>query len=302
MSIAKAAYDLDPATRPILRKRLCSGHFLDRPDLLDMMPPGMTRLERQHVAHVQLRKPSSEPQVLPVEVVGHHGPEGHAASFGFLDEFEGQLRLRSKSFVGFPFFEPMSRRVGLDRDGPVAQFIGPQARNRDDAVVDLADRAQVLPAHMRRLRAPFAISCLVDHQHAGFGRGGLRFCRKQVQPPLVDLVRRPGRLREKPLQPLGLGLRRSGDRFGIGQGRQRLVALGGQQKPFEVAAEGFALASSAEQIVEGCSEILQRAGSRQNGHAVTHGDVDRLILEEGNHAFYCGHSLRVNKLLVNTIT
>lgn len=138
----------------------------------------------------------------------------------------------------------------------------------------------MLPAHVRRLRAPLAIAGLVDGQHTGRVGGRLLFRKEQFQSPLVDLVGIPGRLAKKPLQLLGLRLRRASDRLGVGQRRERLVALRRQKESFEVAAEGFALAAALEQVIEGDGEVLQRTGSSHNRLAVAHGAKKRFAFEE----------------------
>jgi hypothetical protein len=71
-------------------------------------------------------------------------------------------------------------------DRPVAARIRPQAGDGDDAVVALADRAQVMAGHMRSGGAVLAVAGVVDHQRAGIVRGGGRVLAQQLHLPLVD--------------------------------------------------------------------------------------------------------------------
>ena len=52
-----------------------------------------------------------------------------------------------------------------------------------------------------------------------------------------------------------------GHRFGVGQGRKRLVALIGEQKTFDITAEALALGAVSKKIVEPSGVIFQRTGS-----------------------------------------
>jgi hypothetical protein len=71
-------------------------------------------------------------------------------------------------------------------DRPIAAVIGPQAGHGDDAVVDLADRAQVLVGHVRGSGAVLAVAGVIDHQRAPVVRGGGRVLAQQLHSPLVD--------------------------------------------------------------------------------------------------------------------
>jgi hypothetical protein len=83
--------------------------------------------------------------------------------------------------------------------GPVDPLIGPQAGDRHDAVVGLAQRAQVLAGHVGGVVAVFAVAAVVDDQHPLAVWAGGRVAQQQLQPPLVDLLGVPGRLRHKEL-------------------------------------------------------------------------------------------------------
>jgi len=73
------------------------------------------------------------------------------------------------------------------------------------------------------------------------------------------------------LQTLRFLALRSGQGFGVSQSRQSLVALGGEQKPLQIAPKTFALGTSpAEEIVESLSVVFQRARSRIDGQSFGH--------------------------------
>ena len=75
----------------------------------------------------------------------------------------------------------------------------------------------------------------------------------------------PGRLRQKPLQPLDLTVLGAADRLGPGQPGQRLIAIAGQQQALQVVAEAAALGQAGEQEVEPLRVGLQRAGRGWQG-------------------------------------
>jgi hypothetical protein len=114
---------------------------------------------------------------------------------------------------------------------PVAPRIRPQAGHRHDAVVGLADRPEILAGHVRGRGAVLAVAGVVEHQHALGARRGRRIRTQQLDPPLVDLLVVPGRLREEPLQPLDLAVLSAHDWLGVGQGGQGLVAVAGSSSP-----------------------------------------------------------------------
>jgi hypothetical protein len=73
--------------------------------------------------------------------------------------------------------------------------------------------------------AVLAVAGVVDHQDTGLVRGGGRVLAQQLHPSVVDHLVVPGRFREEPLQPLDLTVLGTGDRLGIGQPGQGLVAV-----------------------------------------------------------------------------
>jgi hypothetical protein len=142
---------------------------------------------------------------------------------------------------------------------PIAALVGPEAGHGDDAVVGLADRAEVLAGHMRGRRAVLAVAGVVNHQHPSLVRGGGWIRAHQLHPPVVDGLVIPGRLRQKPLQPLDFTMLGTGDRLGPGQPGQRLVAIAGQQQALEIFAEATALGQARPQSIELLGVGLQRA-------------------------------------------
>jgi hypothetical protein len=73
--------------------------------------------------------------------------------------------------------------------------------------------------------AVLAVAGVVQHQHAPVIGGGGRVLAQQLHPSVVDHLVVPGRFREEPLQPLDLTVLGTGDRLGIGQPGQGLVAV-----------------------------------------------------------------------------
>ena len=63
------------------------------------------------------------------------------------------------------------------------------------------------------------------------------------------------------------------NRFGVGQGRERLVALFGHQQPLDITAEALALGAVSKKIVEPSGVIFQRTGCRLYGLPLVHGDT-----------------------------
>jgi len=108
----------------------------------------------------------------------------------------------------------------------------------------------------------FAGASLVDDEDAGGVRGRLGALQQDLEPAPVDGLGVPAGFREEPLQALGLLVLRPGRRLGVGQSGEGLVALGRKQQAFEVAAEAFALGTSAEEVVEAGGLLLQGTWGR----------------------------------------
>ena len=167
-----------------------------------------------------------------------------------LHQLHGQLRLGPEPRIPLAARQPRRRRVGHRVHRPIDPLVGPQAGHRDDAVVDLAHRAQVLAGHMGGGGAVLAVAGVVQHQHAPVIGGGGRVLAQQPHPPVVDHLVVPGRFRKEPLQPLDLAVLGPGDRLGPGQPGQGLVAVPGQQQALQVVTEPTALGHACQQRVE----------------------------------------------------
>jgi hypothetical protein len=155
-------------------------------------------------------------------------------------------------------------------DRPVDALVGPEAGDRDDAVVGLADRAKVLAGHVGGVAAVFSVAGVVDDQHAVVVGAGGRVGQQHLKAPLVELLVVPGRLRQEELQALHGRVLGTNDRFGAGQGGQRLVAVAGQQQPLQVGAQAAPLRQRAKQRVELGGVVLQRARCGWAGKALGH--------------------------------
>ena len=64
---------------------------------------------------------------------------------------------------------------------------------------------------------------------------------QHLQALCIDGFGLPRGLGEQPLQALGMGMLRADDGFSVGEGGEGLVAFGGQEQAFELAAEGVTL-------------------------------------------------------------
>jgi hypothetical protein len=71
------------------------------------------------------------------------------------------------------------------------------------------------------------------------------------------------------LKPLCLPALGTGHRFRVCQSRKRLVALGGQENTFEIAAESLALCV-VERYIERCLERLGEDGPEESVGANMH--------------------------------
>jgi hypothetical protein len=155
-------------------------------------------------------------------------------------------------------------------DRPVDALVGPQAGDRDDAVVGLADRAEVLAGHVGGVAAVFSVAGVVDDQHALLVGGGGRVAKQQLQAALVDLLVVPGRLRQEELQALHGRMLGADHGFGAGECGQGLVAVSWQQQALQVAPQAATLRERAKQRVELGGVVLQGAGGGWAGQALGH--------------------------------
>ena len=158
--------------------------------------------------------------------------------------------------------QPRRRGVGHGMHRPIAALIGPQAGHGDDAVVDLAHRAEVLAGHMRGGGAVLAVAGVVDDQHARIMGGGGRVLAQQLHPPVVDrswsqadsdrnhCSRWTSRcwapmIGSAPASPVSVLLRSRGS-----------------SRPLQVVTEAAALGQAREQGVELLGVVLQAGRAR----------------------------------------
>jgi hypothetical protein len=175
--------------------------------------------------------------MVTVQAVGDHGPKPDLGGDRVGDQRGGLLGFGPKRWILLAGGQPARRGVGRQADRPVDLLVGPQATDHHDAPVDLAELAEVLAGHVRGLGAVFGVAGVVDDQHPARVRRGRGIGAQQSNPAGVDRVGVPDRLRHEELQPLGLGVAGAGDRFGVGQSGERLVALAWRQQPGQVVPE-----------------------------------------------------------------
>src|SRR4051812_46144186 len=130
---------------------------------------------------------------------------------------------------------------------------------------------------MGGLLAPFAIPVLVYDQNTVLVGNRRRVAEQEFEAALVNLSRVPPGFRKEPLQALCFLTLRSEHGFGVGQSRQGLVALGGEQKALQIAPKTFALGTSPKENIEGLGVVFQRARSRIDGQPFAHGGAPPLV-------------------------
>ena len=254
---------LDPAPRaraPRAAPGQPPGHLLRGRHPLEGGPDPLGRLEGQDEREPRLLRRLLEPQVVAVGAVRHDRPERHARGQRRVDQLDRQLRLGAEGRVLLAPGQAGGRGVRADVQGVVDPLVGPERADRDDAVVGLADRAQVLAAGVGGVGALLAVAGVVDHQHTLLVRGGRRGAEHQLEAAGVERVGVPGRLGEEELEALDGRALGADDRLGAGQRRQRLVAVPREQQPLQVRPEAATLSQRAEQVIEPDRELLQRAG------------------------------------------
>ena len=108
--------------------------------------------------------------------------------------------------------------------------------------------------------AGLAVAAVVQHQRPLVVGGGRRVAQQQLDAALVELLVVPGRLGNKPLQPLHGLVLGADDRLAAHQRGQRLVAVARQQQALQVGAQAAALRQPGEQGIKPGGVVLQRAG------------------------------------------
>ena len=170
-----------------------------------------------------------------------------------------------------PFGSRAAGVYGLTCSGIVDPLVGPEAGDRDDPAVDLADRAQVLAGDVRGLGAGLPIAAVVDHQHPVLVRRRRGVGHQQLQPPTVDRLGVPGRLGEEELEPLDGWRLRPDDRLGPDQAGQRLVPITRQQQPLQVLPKAAPLGERAQAIVELARVLFEWPRGGRTRQSLRHG-------------------------------
>ena len=232
---------------------------IDRGVRIGAVGPGAAaRLERHHERQPSLGQFAAEPVLIPVGAVGAHRPEREPRVPGPDRQIRADLQLRPECRVVLSLREMLRRRVGHCVHRVIQPLIGPHRGDGDHPVVGLAIPAQPLMAHVRGLHAVLAVPAVIDHQHPAAVRRSRRIRPQQLQPPRIDLLRIPPRLRQEELQPLHRSMARPGHRLSPGQRGQRLVPVPRSQQPGQVLPEPPPLRQRAEQIVKPGRIPLQR--------------------------------------------
>src|SRR5215203_4201937 len=278
VSIAEVAYNLHPISGaslslPLLASR--HGRLIRGAYLVFLVPPRVRGLQGQHVCCAEFLQGSFEAPVRAVERVGHHRPEGYIPLYGKLYQLRGDLELGAKSWVLLASLEVMRRGVRLEVHRIVDPLVGPQAAYAYDPALGLASYVgKPLPAYVRRMLAPLAVSVLVYYQHALLARSSGVLIDHELEATFVDLLRIPPRFRKEPLQALCFLSLGTCHGFGISKSGQSLVAFGRQEQTFQVAPERVALGAGAEDGIEAVNVVLKWAWSRASywvafGHSGT---------------------------------
>ena len=235
------------------------------------MPPGVRGLQRKDIADPPRVQTQPESVVFSVETIRNDRTEWDARRHRLLHQRQRNLRFGPEGRVALAPCEPVGRGVGCHVERIVDPFIRPERADRDDAIVDLADAAEVLPPDVCRLRAVLAIPRLIDHQRTVGVRSRRGQGRQRGEAAGIDGVRIPRRFGEKPLQALsGSGLC-ADNWLGVREGGQGLIALGGQEQPREIITEGLSLATLSKEGIEVSGEGFERAGGRFDRQARRHG-------------------------------
>jgi hypothetical protein len=217
----------------------------------------------QDIGDPALHEQPLELNVVSVEAVGDDGTERDAGGARLLDESDGDLRLGAKARILRASGEARDQRVGSDVQGIVHSPVGPEGGDGDDAIVDLADRAEIVPADMRRGGAVLPTAGVVEHQHAAAMGRSSRLALQQRKAPGVERLGAPVGLRKKVLQALDRRALRLHQRFRASQRRERLVAIARSQQPAQIMTKAAALAERTEQRVKRRREPLQRSRGRR---------------------------------------
>ena len=213
-------------------------------------PGAAARPQRHHERQPGPGQLAAEPVLVAVGAVRDHRAEHEPRRPRPDRQLRADRQLGPELRVVLPLREVPRRGVRQRVHRVIDALIGPHRGHGHDAVVGLAVPAQILPAHVRGLRAVLAVTRIVDHQHPAAVRRGRRISPQQVQPAGVHRLRLPHRLGQEELQPLHRRQLGPGHRLCPRQGRQRLVPLPRRQQPRQVLAEPPPLRYMGEQVIE----------------------------------------------------
>ena len=164
-------------------------------------PGPVARLERHHERQPGLGELAAEPVLIPVGAVRGHRPEREPRLPGPDRQVRADRQLGPEPRVALPLREVPRRGVRHRVHRVIQPLIGPHRGDGDHPVVGLAVPAQPLMAHVRGL-LPSLRSPLSSITSTPAVRGGRRIRQQQLQPPGIDPLRIPPRLRQEELQPL----------------------------------------------------------------------------------------------------
>src|SRR5260370_20086173 len=126
----------------------------------------MRRFECHDIALPEGSERFSQAAVLSVEVISNDRSNRDSNLHGPVDEFQCDREFGPKARIVLALFKMVSGSIGFKIDWVIDALVCPQARYRDHSVVDLAQIAQVLSAHMSHMSSRFAISMLINDKHS----------------------------------------------------------------------------------------------------------------------------------------
>ncbi len=176
----------------------------------------MRRFECHDIALPEGSERFSQAAVLSVEVISNDRSKRDSNLHGPVDEFQCDREFGPKARIVLALFKMVSGSIGFKIDWVIDALVCPQARYRDHSVVDLAQIAQVLSAHMSHMRSRFAISMLIDDKHSMACRSRQRIFEQHVEALSLDFPLIPVRFAEQPLQKLRVPMLGSHHRLRVG--------------------------------------------------------------------------------------
>src|SRR6476659_6119033 len=99
------------------------------------MPPAMGGLKRQNQTNLEALKAGTKGLVFTIEGIGNDSTEGPPCSNRTLHKCHRELRFGAEGRVGLAARKPVGRCIRFDFKGVVDSLVGPEAGDRDDAIV-----------------------------------------------------------------------------------------------------------------------------------------------------------------------